>query len=545
MNNSSISTLSVGKQVNSAHNIEENSGIIQIKVDSIKETHFEREKTEAFKDKLNSLLINSDSTKDSSLNGHIQPHIGYNTKKQHGSFDDLSVVSQVCLHVVSPLIPIRKRKQNDSQGTQDRPQRNQRSSNDSNQRDRPDGIKREGSDRNQRDRPDSNWRDKPDSNQRETNQEDLSLQNEPVSYLDWMKDVDIQSICDSNKSVIIDVEPSLKTNMFKSCVQCEKSSKSSSTSSSECSETSSYMNEYSVHGQQGKQGWADLSFVNVACSASGRPLQHGNTEIAKSKLLRKMLKANECPYNEWIYKEASFPSHQTLWECSNSSVTQTQFSTNPSTQTSSLPSTPPSPRHRISPVTNFSSAPTMTLPPPPLLALPSPPSVDLGPSFLVSPYPIVTLPRISRKQRPVLVSRALSQPVGLLQLNLYRLFCQCLLPSLSDLPKPAHVVPLSCGPLVPPSNGHPRPCSLSRSSSVSCSCSSVSSCSTCINVPKDPSTPYAFTTNPNNNSKTSKHCDQICFVVGCFVVVAVLALASILAYLALNTKLLTNGMTTH
>lgn len=81
------------------------------------------------------------------------------------------------------------------------------------------------------------------------------------------------------------------------------------------------------------------------------------------------------------------------------------------------------------------------------------------------------------------------------------------------------------------------------------SADSTCSCSSCIELPDDPSAPYAFTVN-NKPAKMRRSrcggcccCGHICCIVSTFVVVTLLILASLLLYLYFNTKVMTRGMT--
>lgn len=240
--------------------------------------------------------------------------------------------------------------------------------------------------------------------------------------------------------------------------------------------------------------------------------------ISRANMKRRILQSNEemctagdCPYNQWLYEDSPFPTRDQVahWWDRSSLVSEPRLSTLPSTRTTSftscsssstLPSTPSS---RPRPELHFP-------PPPPLtqLATPSRPS---------SPYPIVTLPRSSRKAiKAAQAPRRLPPPTSsrLFRTTLLRLCCLPLLPKPKVPPPPYD----RCSPT---------------------SCSSGSSCSSCVEVPTDPSSPYAFTVNTKRETKT---CDQVSCVVGLFVTVAVLSLTGLLLYLAFNTSVMKMGM---
>jgi len=66
-----------------------------------------------------------------------------------------------------------------------------------------------------------------------------------------------------------------------------------------------------------------------------------------------------------------------------------------------------------------------------------------------------------------------------------------------------------------------------------------------ILIPKDPTSPYAFTLNVNSRQKkTKKHViDQACCVILIFLIISVVSMVSLIIYLSQCTHAMTSGMT--
>jgi len=498
-----------------------------------------------FKNRLNNLLSSSKVTKQNCSHSSSHANLTHNSQNQQDSLVNLGATPATSLHHRRTKMGKTETKKQKA-GRKERKNRSEGLDRKAGRNDRSEVVERKAGRNDRSEVVDKN------SGRIDRNGTKLLLTNNPVTYSDWKKNAAIESptdsknkektrrrnTCDTNKSVIIDVEPEPELdidNTLRLNLNLFTSSKDLIDQQLETSSCKSSM---------GPMDSLDSRHSEGIGSNAGKTGPSVNREFMRPTLLDdkfEMFRSSKSPYNRLIYKNSIY--HEP-------SFSRTQVYSVPSTLTSSLPSTPTSSKHQ----------------PPPIFHIPPPPPLEFAPSSLMSPYPIVTLPRRYRKERAWRVSSAPIEHPSLFRINLYRFFCQCLMPLLSSpvppclspvpqyLP-PSHtslpVSPISRPPQVsipPPPLYIPTPPqsrSLSRSSSVSCSCSSISSCSTCINVPKDPSAPHAFTLNPNKKNKSAQHCDQICLVVGSFVTIAVIFLTAILVYLALNTKVMTNGMTSH
>ena len=217
-----------------------------------------------------------------------------------------------------------------------------------------------------------------------------------------------------------------------------------------------------------------------------------------------------CPYNQWLYRDKEYPRESELSEWEEKMQTVISSRLHPSyTECVNILS-----ESMILNPGRLHSEPPTSLPPPYS-------DISHSPTRLRSPtpdytsYPIITLPKSARKKK-TLLGRSTKGPAPVVKTK----------PSVDDSK------------------------SSSKSWSSSCSCdsgSSLSTCSSCIPVPVDPTAPHAFTIGEKGGRAPGRcrylpRCDTACCATFSFLVFCVVGLVAVLLYLYFNTNTMQKGM---